>query len=168
MFYSVIYLVILIELLIVSLIDVRTKKISNYWVLGNILLFLGLMILFPADYSLYFPKLLYSGAFILVGFLLFCVGLMGAGDSKFLCSLFLVIPNAWCDRVFSSLLVSTLVIGSFSLLISLGKNYEKMVTSLAHRQLSVLHDCFDRQFPYAPVIFIAWMQFGVTLFSAAR
>lgn len=59
MFYSVIYLVILVELLIVSLIDVRTKKISNYWVLSNILLFLGLMILFPADYSLYFPKLLY-------------------------------------------------------------------------------------------------------------
>jgi len=164
MLHSFLYCFILIQLFFVSLVDIRHRKISNQWIYLNIVLFLGFLFIFPQEYSLTTAKLLYSFAFIVVGFILFLMNLMGAGDSKYLFSIFLLIPPQWSDYVLYSLFLCTMTIGGFSLLITIVKNFEKLIifARLGHRQ--GIRECLGSKFPFAPVILMSWLLFGAHLY----
>jgi prepilin peptidase CpaA len=88
---------------------------------------------------------------------------MGAGDSKYLFSLFLIIPSSWHMMAMYSLTICTLSIGVFSLLTTLAKNYEKIYYHLSVSEVKSAMSCFDRKFPFAPVIFISWLLLGAHL-----
>src|SRR5688572_25711955 len=87
-----IFNMILIELVIVSWIDIKIKKISNIWFFVNLAISIALHFLFPTLYPWEWATLLFPVGWIVAGFGLFLMGIMGAGDSKYLASLFLLIP----------------------------------------------------------------------------
>ncbi len=85
------FLILLLELFVVSFIDVRVKKISNLWSIAHILIFAGMSI-----YAGTLPEIthfIFPLGMIVTGFVLFVFHIMGAGDSKYLASLFLLIPT---------------------------------------------------------------------------
>lgn len=84
------YLFILIELIFVSIGDVKNRKIPNMWVITNIVVSIFLFILFPNMYELRGETFQFPIVFIFVGFLLFQLKVMGGGDSKYLASFFLL------------------------------------------------------------------------------
>ena len=87
---------------------------------------------------------------------------MGGGDSKYLFSLFLIIPLQFHERMFEYLLYTTFIIGSFVLLTNLTSNLGQIVTSLKTGDYNEVKKYFGTKFAYAPVILIAWIWLGIT------
>jgi prepilin peptidase CpaA len=155
-----IYLFILFELLIVSYGDVKTQKIPNLWAIINICAYLILVFILPTHYSFNFSTFIYSIAFLFVGFFLFLIKIMGAGDSKYLFSFFLLIPASLHEVTLQYLLLSTVLIGVFMLINNIFKNFDKIILSLKNKDRAGLRGCFGTKFSYAPVILVTWIMMG--------
>jgi prepilin peptidase CpaA len=155
-----IYWFLVIELAAVAWGDIRTQKIPNYWSLLNLILFVALLLLWPSHYPLSWSIFLYSAVILFVGFVLFLLRIMGGGDSKFLVSFFLLIPVALQAKTLVSLLLSTVLIGSFMLLTNIARNYEKIVGHLKIGHIGGIKECFGTKFSFAPVILLAWLWVG--------
>jgi prepilin peptidase CpaA len=149
-----------VQLLVVAYIDFKTTKISNVWIFINALFFCVLTLVYPEIYKWSFGILIFPISFLLVGFLLFVLNIMGGGDSKYLSSLYLLIPLGLQDRAFLYLLYTTVLIGSSILLFSALKNLDKIVILTRIGDVKGIKKIFGKKFTYAPVIFIAWMWFG--------
>jgi len=158
-----IYLFILIELIFVTYLDVKHRKIANTWSLINIGIAVVLFSLFPKAYPVVFGTFQFSIVFILVGFFLFILKIMGGGDSKFLASFFLIVPLDKQDQVFLLLLISTVIIGVIVLVINIFSKWETLVTSLREKNIQGVKSCFGTKFAYAPVILVTWILFGMNL-----
>jgi len=164
-----IYFFLLVQLLAVSYIDLRERKISNIWPALNIALFVLLLFLFPDQYKiisagkLHIDQILYSIVFFVVGFVLFALRIMGGGDSKFLVSLFLIIPYSIQEKAFIHLLFSTMIIGSFLLLVNLSKHVDVILDVFKNGNLRRLKMIFGSKFPFAPVILISWIWLGLQI-----
>lgn len=158
-----IYIALFGQLLIVSWIDIKKKKISNYWSLLNIVLFIVFIFIFPNYYGFQLNTFIYPITFISVGFLLFAIKIMGAGDAKYLFSFFLLIPKVMQDYFFLTLLWTTIIIGLSSLTITIVQNLSKIIFAFKTQQILSLREIFGSKFPYAPVIFLAWMWVGWVL-----
>lgn len=158
------FLVILIQLFWVSLIDIKYKKISNQWIYFNISLTAILWIIFPTEYAVSGEKLLYSITFFGVGFILYLLRIIGAGDSKYLASLYLVIPVDWCQVALISLFFSTLLIGGFVFFTTVVKKYDQLLLSFVARDYKEFAKLLNNRFSYAPVILVSWVLLGVLVF----
>ena len=156
-----IYFLILAELLVVSWIDIKIKKISNLWFIFNLVVSLSLHFLYPLEYSLQWATLIYPVGWIIAGFGLFVLGIMGAGDSKFLASLFLVIPLAHQFQMLEKILYSTLVVGIVFLLIKISKDFKRIKAYALSSYWQGLKESIRSSFSFAPVILLAWILFGV-------
>lgn len=163
-FDQFIYLFILVQTLFVAIHDVKYKKISNQWTILNCLLFTGFLLMFPDRYELSLNTFFYSFTFLFVGLIGFAMRIMGAGDSKYLFSLFLLTPALWHDQVFTLLLNSTMIIGGFSMLTSISQNHEKIVIYARSGYARGIKECLGNKFPYAPVIFMSWAWLGYAKF----
>ncbi len=155
-----VYWFLALELAVVAWGDVRTQKIPNAWSLFNIGLFVACLFALPQYYPLQWGTFLYSVVFLVVGFVLFLLRIMGGGDSKFLFSFFLLVPGPLQPRALLLLLVSTILIGGFLFLTNLGKNHEKIVAYLKSGYIKGIKECFGTKFSFAPVILLAWMWLG--------
>ena len=153
---TTVYLFIFIELLAVSIGDLFTKKIPNAYSILNIFLFVIFLFLFKEYYSPSLKLFLYSLIFLFVGFALFLLRIMGGGDSKYLFSLFLLIPQSMQDVTFYYLLLSTIMIGTSFLLMNIVKNFKRIKNALFTKNYLELKNCFGTKFSFAPVIFVAW------------
>ena len=153
---STIYIFIFIRLLAVSIGDIFTKKIPNAYAILNICLFFVFLFIFRQHYVPSFQLVMYSLIFLFVGFGLFLLRIMGGGDTKYLFSLFLLIPRSIQDMTFYYLLLSTLMIGTSFLIMNVIKNFGKIRTALMTRNFPELKNCFGTKFSFAPVIFVAW------------
>lgn len=151
-----------LQLFIVSLGDIIKKKIPNFWPLLNLILFPILCWLYPEFYRFHWGSFIFPLAFLIVGFFLFLLRIMGGGDSKYLFSLFLIIPLQFHERMFEYLLYTTFIIGSFVLLTNLTSNLGQIVTSLKTGDYNEVKKYFGTKFAYAPVILIAWIWLGIT------
>jgi prepilin peptidase CpaA len=149
-----------IQLLVVAYVDFKTSKISNIWLIINFIFFCLLTIVYPKIYVWSFSVMLFPVAFLIVGFALFVVNIMGGGDSKYLSSLYLLIPLQFQDIVFLYLLYTTVIVGSSLLLFNALKNFDKIVLLVRIGDVKGIKKIFGKKFTYAPVIFIAWMWFG--------
>ena len=149
-----------IQLLVVAYIDFKTRKISNMWILINVIFFLVLTFVYPQIYVWSFSVLLFPAAFFIVGFSLFALNIMGGGDSKYLSSLYLLIPLKFQEVVFLYLLYTTVIVGSSLLLFNALKNFDRIVLLVKVGDTRGIRKIFGKKFTYAPVIFIAWMWFG--------
>ena len=148
----------------VALVDVKTKKIANHWAILNICLYLLSLVIAAEVYTFSINHVLTAFAFMAVGFVLFMLNIMGAGDSKYLFSLFLLIPPVWVDQAFISLMICTMVIGGFSLFTSLVQNMEKIVVHARLGSAQGVRECLGGKFPFAPVIFFSWLVLGFKIY----
>ncbi|OFZ25095.1 MAG: hypothetical protein A2381_14255 [Bdellovibrionales bacterium RIFOXYB1_FULL_37_110] len=151
---------VLIELIMVSYLDFRDKKISNYWIILNlaitVLFYLFLSEIYIFDWNIF----LYPVSFLILGFILFAINLMGAGDAKFLFSIYLMLPLEIHDEYFTSLLVTTIFVSIFNLLF---RAYNRRVM-IYHEYLmrnykNIMRAILGKKMPFAPVMMIAWVLF---------
>ncbi len=156
----VVFIFISIQLLVVAYVDFKTTKISNVWLLINFIFFCVLSLIFPEVYTWSVQTLLFPLAFVFVGFLLFILNIMGGGDSKYLSSLYLLIPIGHQEAALVYLLYTTVIVGSSLLLFSALKNFDSIIVLIRTGDISGIKRIFGKKFTYAPVIFIAWMWFG--------
>ena len=156
----VVFIFLSIQLLVVAYTDFKTKKISNIWFVINFLFFCILSFIFPKIYFWQLNTFIFSLVFLMVGFVLYWMKIMGGGDSKYLSSFYLLIPSANQDAVFLYLLYTTIIVGSSLLLFNALQNFDKLLIMFRMHDLSGIKKIFGTKFTYAPVIFIAWMWFG--------
>ena len=156
----VVYLFISIQLLVVAYIDFKTQKIANMWMIINFLFFCLLSLVFPKMYVWSIHIIIFPLAFLFVGFALYAMNIMGGGDSKYLSSLYLLVPLNLQETVFIYLLYATVLVGSTLLLFNLLKNLDIIIIHFKMKDIAGIKKIFGTKFTYAPVIFIAWMWFG--------
>jgi prepilin peptidase CpaA len=154
------YFAILIELAIVSWIDIKTKKISNLWAVVNLSLALGLYVFYPDFFPLEWELLVFPVGFTVVGFFLFLLKVMGAGDSKYLASLFLVIPLEYQTVMFEKIIYSTFVVGFIMLVMKIIKDFKIIKVYAFSQYWKGMRESVRSKFSYAPVIFLAWLLLG--------
>ncbi len=149
------------QLLIVAFIDFKHKVISNRWHLLNIILAIFLYTSAPEGFQFEWQILVFPMGYILFGFLLFLVGVMGAGDSKYLASICLLIPLQFHFAFFEMLLLSTSCVGGCLLVYRLFKDFRKIQAYLLTRYWQGIKLIIKSEFSYAPVIFLAWILLGL-------
>ncbi len=156
-----VYLFLLIELMAVAYLDFLHKKISNNWPILNIVVFILLLFIWSGTYKFQLETFFFSFSFLIVGFILFSLKIMGAGDSKYLFTFYLLVPSLAHEDAFLCLLYSTVIIGSITLGVNLLKNMEAIKGSLRTGEISMIKKIFGKKFSYAPVILLSWIWFGV-------
>ncbi len=90
---------------------------------------------------------------------------MGAGDSKFLASLFLLTPSEYQIILFEKILVSTIVTGALLLSFSFVRNRKVLIAFMTNRHWRGIRDIIKSRFSYAPVISVAWLLLGRDLWK---
>jgi prepilin peptidase CpaA len=156
-----IYALILVELLIVSWIDIKIKKISNLWLLINLILAITFHFLFPDAYHVEWATFIFPVGWIVVGFILYVLGIMGAGDSKFLASLFLMIPLKLHEGMLEKVLYSTVVVGFVMLTFKIGRDFKKIKAYALSTHWQEFKQSIRSNFSFAPVVLLAWIMLGV-------
>lgn len=165
MILAIIFALVLLELIFVAWIDYKTEKISNRWIIVNAAASVILHATVRSLYPLSWEVLLFPVGFIVIGFLLYLVNVMGAGDSKFLASLFLVIPLEFHLLFFSKLVISTIVVGACLLIIRIIKNGGTLKAYFVSHYWQGIKQTLKSRFSYAPVIFLAWIIMGINLWN---
>ncbi|MCM2349521.1 MAG: prepilin peptidase [Bacteriovoracaceae bacterium] len=158
-----VFSLVLIELLIVAWIDFKTHKISNKWPLLNTALAVVFYLTFRDLYQFNWEIFIFPVGFIIIGFFLYLVKIMGAGDSKYLASLFLIIPLEFHLPYFEKLVLSTIITGAFLLTYRILKNGGKLKAYLINHYWEGVKVTLQSRFSYAPVIFLAWLILGLNI-----
>lgn len=159
-----IYLLVLIELIVVSFLDLKTRKISNKWSLLNLVLFLIFVFLLKDIYTLSWETVFYSLSFFFVGFLLFAMKIMGGGDAKLLASLYLLIPARVQEESFMLLIYSTILIGGGILSYKIWIQRDQLKLAFFTQDYSKFRIILGKKFPFSPVILLAWISWGISHF----
>ncbi len=155
-----VYIFLLIELLAVAYIDFTQRKIANMWPLLNLVLF-GLFLVFMGDiYQFAWATVFYSVVFFVVGIVLFAVKIMGAGDSKYLFSFFLLVPVRYQESALLCLLYSTVLVGGSLFLASCWKGRGKIIEAWNKKSVIPIKGIMGKKFAFAPVILASWAWFG--------
>ncbi len=160
---SILFGVIALELILVSFIDLKTLKISNLWVLLNIGVFVLLSLLVPSIYQWDWNHFIFPVGFIFFGFILFLLDIMGAGDSKYLASLFLIVPLEYHYVYFEKLVQATLIVGALLLTKTLIVHRQKLKAYFYSRYWKGVRDTIRSRFSYGPVMLLGWLLLGVSL-----
>jgi prepilin peptidase CpaA len=157
---GIIYLFLLIELIFVALIDFKTKKISNLWSIINLCFFVLTFFIFPEQYLLSFNIFLIPVCILIGGFGLYLMKIMGAGDSKYLFTFFLLTPLTLHETAFVYLAQSTIIIGLCILTYNSIKNFSNFIFAIRTWDKALFKQIFGSKFTYAPVILFSWMWLG--------
>lgn len=156
-----IYFLIIAQLFIISWFDMKEKKILNIWPLVNILIYVVSLFVFPKYYFFSLDVFYLPITFLVVGILLFALKLMGAGDSKYLFSLFLVTPYTQQGQLLMVLLYVTVIVGSSLLLLTILRNIKGIQLSLILKDFSRIKKIFGKKMPFAPLILVSWVWLGI-------
>tara|TARA_R110000868_G_scaffold109461_1_gene297628 strand:+ start:2797 stop:3294 length:498 start_codon:yes stop_codon:yes gene_type:complete len=143
---------------VVAWFDFKTKKISNIWPIANFTLYLFLPLIFENLYAYEFKTWFVPIAILAVGFALFKLDIMGAGDSKYLFSLFLLIPEPLHELLLIKLCALTIIVGAALLSYRVVSQWERFKVVVFARAGS-LKSFLGGKFTYAPVILAAWLWF---------
>lgn len=162
----IIFAVVLAELFIVAWVDVKTKLIKNYWHLINLSLALICYLLLPEYYQFTWEILLFPAGYILLGFFFFFVGIMGAGDSKFLAGLNLLIPLQYQLPYLESLILATILVGAILLVRKIFKTHRELKAYAWSGYFKGILGIIKSEFSYAPVMLLAWIHLGVQIWAA--
>ncbi len=149
-----------LELLIISYIDIKQRKISNYWTLLNLVIFILCLFVYPHNYDFSLNTFFYPFAWLFVGFFLFALKIMGGGDSKFLFSFFLMIPESFHEPFLMKLIYSTVIVGFSLLVFNTIRKFDILSVALMTRDASQFKRVYGTKFSFAPVIALSWMIFG--------
>ena len=160
MIFTSIYFFILIELVVISYIDMTYRVIKNFWAIVNVTFFALFLLLFQDVYHISIQGLIYSISFLVVGFVLFLLRIMGAGDSKYLASLFLLIPRNLQYNFFEILLYTTFCVGLGMIIVNSWMNRQQVMIALSTKNYSMLKSIYGTRFTYAPLILLSWIWMG--------
>ena len=160
-----VYIFLVLQLIIVSYTDIKIKKISNYWFLFNGLVFVIFLLLFPHQYHFVFQTFFLSVILLVVGFVLFNLGIMGAGDSKYLSSFYLLIPLTLQKEAFVYCAYSIVVAGCFILAINTIKNAGKIARAIKQYNICEIKGVYGRKVPFIPIVFLSWIWFGINFWE---
>lgn len=154
---------VLVELLIVAAVDLKNKKISNIWFLINILL----AVIFHFSMKETFPfcaeMFIFPIGWILGGFVLFLLNIMGAGDSKYLASLFLMVPVEYHMVLFGKIVSSTIIVGIILIAMKITKDFRTIKAFTLASYWTGVRETISSRFSYAPVILLSWILFGTNI-----
>lgn len=156
-----VYFYVLIQLVIISYYDIRYQKIKNMWFLSNYILFIPLYFIFRNYYIFSIEAFILPLGFMVIGFLFFLINIMGGGDSKYLSSLYLLVPEGIQLEVFNALIWSTIVIAGGMFLRNIVLNYKKIYMALIMKEVSSLKGIFGKKFAFAPVVLVSWILFAI-------
>lgn len=148
------------QLSIVAFIDFKTHKISNIWTIINACVAGALYLLLPDFYNWSWEVLLFPVGFIVFGFLFFLAGIMGAGDSKYLASLFILLPFEYHAIFFEQLIISTIVVGAVLIILKAIPNLSQLKTYFLTKHWQGFRDIIRSRISYAPVMLLAWILMG--------
>jgi len=160
MFPAILLIVLMIELAVVSYLDLKYRKIANLWSLFNLALYGVCLFLYPSLFSFSFQTFFYPLVFLGVGFILFALKIMGGGDSKFLFTFFLLVPEPYHEQFFLKLIYSTIAIGLYLLIYNTSKNFDKLKSATLRMDFNSFKSVYGTKFAYAPIIAISWIVFG--------
>lgn len=155
-----VFIFLLVQLIYISYIDIQSRKIANAWSIGNIFLFIVLLFFFPNSYHFGIQTFLFPFGIFCAGFLLFILKIMGGGDSKYLASLFLIIPVEIQEQAFISLAVVTVIVGLSVFITNILKNWDFIVKAFKEGNLFQIKRIFGKKFAFAPVILVSWIFLG--------
>lgn len=161
MILAVIFSLIFIELALVGWIDFKTQKISNRWILVNFLASIFFHFAFREIYPLSWEMLIFPFGFIFIGFFLYLLNVMGAGDSKFLASLFLLVPLDLHLVFFEKIVMSTICTGACLFLFRVIVNRGDLKAFVISQHWEGIKQILRSRFSYAPVILLAWIFLGI-------
>lgn len=147
-----------LQIIVVAWFDFKTKKISNIWPITNIIFSLLLPWVMPEIYHYHFELWVVPLAFLVVGFVLFKLDIMGAGDSKYLFSLFLLIPQTLHENFLLKLLTITVFVGASLLAWKISTRWNEFKLMLMTR-VGSLKNFLGGKFTYGPVMMVAWLWF---------
>lgn len=168
----IVYLAILCELVFVGYFDFKYKKISNLWSVFNLILFVALIFVLPDLYQFSWQAMFFPLVFFVITFFLYLARIMGAGDSKFLFTFYMIIPAQFQEQVFLNQAYLTIAIGGSLLIFNTAKNFDKLKLAYIYHDLTLIKNVYGKKFAYAPVILGAWIWFGVykayEVFSVAK
>ena len=157
------YSYLMIELFVVGWLDWRYLRISNFWVLLNLIVFIILAVAMPLDYFSFPRTFFYPLLFFILGFFLFSLNVMGGGDSKFLSTFFLLIPIKMHDQYLNSLIYGILICSGGLMIYHTFKNLKKLKSNLLERNFIGLFEIYKKKIPLAPIILFSWFIFGYTI-----
>jgi prepilin peptidase CpaA len=126
---------------------------------------LGLYVLASDLYQLSWNIFIFPLGFVLIGFILFLLNIMGAGDSKFLASLFLLTPSEYQFVLFEKIILSTITTGTILVGVSFFINRKVLVAFTVNHHWKGIRDIIKSKFSYAPVISVAWILLGKELWK---
>ena len=156
----VVFFLLLFEIMVVSIIDIFKKKISNWWVLLNLFLFVLCLLIFPKSYVFSVSLLYYPFGWIVLGFILYKLKVMGAGDSKYLFSLFFIVPASSHEEFTVIVLIVTVILAAIQLVIRFSINLGENIRQVMVGDFSFFREVRGSKFSYAPVIFLSWLYLG--------
>lgn len=162
--FAIVYLVILLELLIVGYFDFKYKKISNHWSVLNLIIFAILVFVLPTLYEFSWKAMFFPLVFFVITFILYVVRIMGAGDSKFLFTFYMLIPAIYHEDVFLYQAYLTIAVGGGLLCFNTFKNFDKLKLAYIYKDVGLIKNVYGKKFAYAPVILGAWVWFGIERF----
>ena len=145
-----------IELLIISYLDIKYKKISNSEFFSSTLT----PVVYPTIYKFSLETFFYPFAWLFVGFFLFALKIMGGGDSKFLFSFFLLVPESYHEPFLMKLIYATVIVGLSLLIFNTFRKFDTLKLAFMTRDISQIKRVYGTKFTFAPVIALSWMIFG--------
>lgn len=157
----VLYYFLFLELIYISYLDIKYKKISNLWSIINIFLFIIISIVFREKFGISLRTFWVPLVFLFVGFVLFTLKIMGAGDVKFLFSFFLMIPQQYHEEGLLYLAYSTIIIGFFMIFKKVILNFSLLKYGLMMRDAKIIRSSLGGKLPYSPVILVSWIIMGI-------
>jgi prepilin peptidase CpaA len=160
---SLVFSFVMLELLTVAWIDFKTEKISNKWILVNAVCAISLHIFARPLYPFSWEVLIFPLGFIVIGFFLYLLNVMGAGDSKFLASLFLIVPIEFHMPFFEKLVISSIAVGAILFSYRVYKNGPELKAYFVGHYWEGIRKTLQSRFSYAPVIFLAWIILGFNI-----
>ena len=161
---AAIFIFLLLELLAISWLDLKNRKISNLWPLANILIFILFAAFYPGLYSLEWELFRIPLLFFGLGYGLYLFGIMGAGDVKYLTTYFLLIPPIFHQTAFFCLLYTTMIVGFVLLVLRGAKNFDKIILVALLREGKFFKGIWGEKVAYSPIVLVSYVWLGIETF----
>ena len=144
------YFFLLIQLFAVAWLDFKYRKISNVWILINLIVFGVTYFYIKGDYNFNYLQVYYPIVFFVVGFAFYMLRIMGGGDSKYLVSMYLLIPLNFHESFLYNLLAVTCAIGGAQFLYNSYKGRDLLKQFLKTKKFIIPQKMLWKKIPFCP------------------
>jgi len=146
----------IVILIVVSILDLKTKKIPNYWSLVNLILALISHFIFSNYHSLSWSYFLIPLGFLLFGFILFALKIAGGGDVKFLFTFLYMLKGDYQLEFLYCLALTTVVVALTAILTRLVRRYTELIIALKTKTFRIV-DFVGGKLIFSPVYLVAFI-----------